>query len=143
VRRLLDGIRRQTSAVGRRQAAHAVGTLLGEGEAIYALLAHEDFARDAAIARLFEELQRHVRGVEGAGDLPHALEAYLAEEFVRCAAILAATGHAVHAAPSTWRSAGAVECNLALQQIATFRTRPMPIELVLLAWCALRGAVAA
>src|SRR5205823_14103286 len=53
VRNLLDGIRRQTSAVGRRQAAHAVGTLLGEGEALYGLLAHVDFARDAAIARLF------------------------------------------------------------------------------------------
>jgi HEAT repeat protein/Na+/melibiose symporter-like transporter len=142
VRKLLDGIRRQTSAVARRQAAHAVGLLLGESDTLYPLLTHEEFSRDAAIARLHEELMKQVRGVAGAEGLALALEAYLAEEYVRCAAILAAAGHAAHAAPSTSHSAQSIECNRALQQIAGFRTRPMAVELVLIAWCALRGTVA-
>ena len=139
---LLDGIGRQGSSVGRRQAAHAIGTLLGEGESLYALLAQEEFTRDAAIARLVDDLQKLVRGVEGASGLSDALDAYLVEDYVRCGALLAATGEAVHAAPSTSRSTAAVECNAALQQIARFDGAPMPVELILIAWCALRGAVA-
>ena len=137
---LLDGIRRQGSPVGRRQAAHAVGTLLGEGESLYALLAQEEFARDSAIARLVEDLQKNLRGVEGAESLPLALEAYLTENYATCCARVASISQAVHDAPSTSRAEAAVECNAALQQIARFDAGPMPVELVLIAWCILKTA---
>src|SRR5207249_2995736 len=133
------GICLQDSPVGRRQAANAVGTLLGEGENLYGLLAQEEFARDAAIARMLEDIQKLARGVDGVRDLSGALEAYLTEDYVRCSRILASAGQAVHAAPSTSRSPSAVECNAALQQIARYDA--VPVEVVLIAWCALRGAV--
>lgn len=139
---LLEGISRQTSPVGRRQAANAVGTLLGEGEALYGLLAQEEFARDAAIARLTDDLQKSMRGVDGAPDLSEALDAYLSEDYGRCTAVLAATAQAVHAAPSTARSHAAVECDAALQQIAQLSEAQPSVELALVAWCAMRGAVA-
>ncbi len=140
---LLQGIGRQSSPVGRRQAANAIGTLLGEGDSLYALLAQEEFTRDAAIARMADDLQKQLRGVEGADSLADALDAYLAEDYGKCAILLAAAAHAVHADPTASRSALAAECNAALQQIAKSSEGAMPVELVLIAWCGLHGAVAA
>lgn len=141
VRPLLEAISHQTSPIARRQIAHAVGTLLGEGEMLYALLAQEEFTRDAAIARLYEDLERGVRGVPGVEALPRALETYLAEDYTGCVSLLAKTGSAVHSVVSTTRSEAAVECNSALQQIAQQQARPIVVEVVLIAWCALHGAV--
>jgi HEAT repeat protein/Na+/melibiose symporter-like transporter len=139
---LLNGIWEQDSPVARRQVAHAIGTLLGEGETLYALLALEEFTRDAAVARLFEEIQKHLRGVDGNVNFGQSLETYVTGEYVRCAATLAEAGQAYHSALSTSHSAASAQCNAALQQIAAPHARPMPLEVVLIAWCALRGALA-
>jgi len=141
IRTLIEGIGRQSSPVGRRQAANAVGTLLGQGELLYSLLAHEDFARDAAITRLAEELQKSTRGIAGASDIPGALEAYVLEDYGKCATMLAAIGQSVHSEPSTSHAASATQCNEVIQAIAAFGPKPIPVELALIAWCALRGAV--
>ncbi|HLJ56669.1 MAG TPA: MFS transporter [Chthonomonadaceae bacterium] len=138
---LLQGIAAQDSPVGRRQAASAVGTLLGEGDALYALLSQEAFGRDAAIARLAEEIQRSLRGGTGAGGLSEALNAYLSEQYGRCCALLASAGTGVQARTTPPRSETAVACSAALGQAAAQAAADVPLELALIAWCALRGAV--
>ena len=139
---LIEGIWEQESPVARRQAAHAIGTLLGEGETLYALLAQDEFTRDASIARLAEEMQKHLRGVDGVRELSPALEAHMNEEYMQCVAILAETSAIYHAALSTSHTVAAVRCKEALQQIARRRSAEVPLEMVLIAWCALRGALA-
>jgi hypothetical protein len=114
---------------------------LGQGELLYSLLAHEDFARDAAITRLAEDLQKATRGISGAIDLPAALEAYVLEAYGKCATMLAAVAQSVHSEPSTSHPAAAMQCNEVVQSIAAFGPDPIPVELALIAWCALRGAV--
>ena len=141
VGRLIAGLSTQESAVARRQIAHAIGILLGEGDLLYGLLAQEEFARDTAVARLFEDIQKDLRGVDGSGDMAQALEAYATEDYTRCASILATAGRAYHEVPSTSHAPAAVQCNSALQQIAT-TPPPMSTETVLVACSALRGAVA-
>ena len=143
IRPLLDGIGRQDSPVGRRQAAHAVGALLGEGDALYALLGQEAFARDAALARMVDDLQKQMRSVKGAEGLSAALDAYLREDYVACTARLASVARAVQASLRRIRPPAAIACCEAVQQIARFDPGAMSVELVLLAWCALRGCVAA
>jgi HEAT repeat protein/Na+/melibiose symporter-like transporter len=58
---LLNSMDRVESPVARKQILNAVGSLMGEGEAFYPLLAQEHFARDEAIARILKEMGRSER----------------------------------------------------------------------------------
>ncbi len=139
---LLKGILGQESSVARRQIAHAIGTIIGEGDALYALLAQEEFTRDAAIARLAEDIRKQLRVREAINALDEALNAYLVEDYATCVTLLSAAGNSTRPIQSSARPPSAMDCEAALQQIAMLDERPISVELALIAWCALRGTAA-
>lgn len=60
---LLASLDRLDSPVARRQVLNAVGMLIGQGEALYPLLALDPFGREASVSKILKEMARP----EGAG----------------------------------------------------------------------------
>ena len=77
---LADQMERLESAVGRKQIAHAIGTLLGVGDTLYGLLSRDEFSRDTAVARLLQEMQRQHK-TAGGGALRTALNTYTTGDY--------------------------------------------------------------
>lgn len=59
--RLLDSLGIVQSPVARKQIINAIGKLLGEEERLYPLLAMEDYDREQAVSRIFQEMIRKDR----------------------------------------------------------------------------------
>lgn len=138
---LLDGLARQGSEVARKQAAHAVGVLIGQGNTLYSLLAQEAFARDAAVARLFEEIQKEVRPYERGRRVQDALDAFVREDYAVCVSILDALAEAYLTTNSAKGDPERLNSARALRHIAQMPEAGLPIEAVLVALFALRSIV--
>jgi HEAT repeat protein len=138
---LLEGLCRLDSAIARKQAAHAIGTLLGEGEGVYGLLSLEEFARDAGVSRLIEEMQKGQRTTSLVARLSAALEAYSAEDYTAC--VQALEQSAAVLTPN--KSAAALQepslRRRTLQLLAGRDAASLPVEAVLIALFALRSLV--
>ena len=78
---LLSRLDALPSPVARKQVGAAVGMLTGQGEAVYRLLSLEETARETAIARLINEMQRRLRGTPAATSLAEISDAYLAGNY--------------------------------------------------------------
>lgn len=87
---LFDRLLILDSIVARKQVAADIGAILGEGTEIYNLLAQEAFARDAAITRLLQEIQRKSKTPTTAVAIAEVQEAFHAEDFARCARTICA-----------------------------------------------------
>src|SRR5207248_6446236 len=78
---LSDRLKALESPVARRQVAHAIGILLGQGEIVYLLLSQDAFTRDALVAKLIGEMQRSSRSASARRTLRVALQAYTEGEY--------------------------------------------------------------
>jgi hypothetical protein len=126
------------SAVARKQVAHAIANLLGEGESVYGLLAQEDFTRDAAVARALQEMQRRLRGTVAADALERGLQAYISGDYAEG---LAALDEAAQTLPEP-ESAAAQRCRRTLNYLTHRASGAIPVETMLLAYAALRQTLA-
>lgn len=130
---LLPGLE---SPIARKQLTSAVGTLLGIGSEVYALLAHEDFARDAALTRLFQELQRRLRSAAASERITALQQDYHLNDYAACLRSLAALVHAD--ADIRELSEREQRCLEVIDRLASSEAAPQPVEAVLLALCAAR-----
>ncbi|HLV80762.1 MAG TPA: MFS transporter, partial [Chthonomonadaceae bacterium] len=78
---LLNRMADLESPVARRQVAHAIGILIGQGETVYPLLSSDAFTRDTLVAKLIGEMQRSSRSVSARRTLRIALQAYTEGEY--------------------------------------------------------------
>ncbi|HZT44398.1 MAG TPA: MFS transporter [Chthonomonadaceae bacterium] len=78
---LLDRMEDLEAPIARRQVAHAIGLLLGQGETVYHLLSRDAFARDELVAKLIGEMQRSSRSASARRTLRVALQAYTEGEY--------------------------------------------------------------
>lgn len=136
---LLDRLSRLESPVARKQVARAIGMLMGIGEGVYGLLAQEEFARDAGVSRLVQEMQRLTRGTPAEPLLRESLTAYTTGDYAGCLRFL---GSAAQQTPElSERGEAGAKRALCAQFLADLRTRlpeEPPLESVLLAFQALR-----
>lgn len=127
------------SVVARKQVAHAIGTLMGQGEVLYGLLSRTDFTRDTAISRLIQEMQRKLRGSRSGGaDLGSALDAYMSGSYGDCVRLLDAAACAV---PGRSDSETQELCRAVVAKLARLQTESLSTEAALLAILALHGLV--
>jgi HEAT repeat protein/MFS family permease len=139
---LLDRLPSLESVVARKQVAHAVGALLGEGEGTYALLSGEDFARDMAVSRMLHEIQRRLRSTPDAvRHVQAALDAYIAGDYAAAAHALAAAAQRIAATPG--EPPRRALCRRVLSALAAPEYGPVPLEAVLVAFFALQVLVSA
>lgn len=59
---LLQSLPLLESPIARKQVAHAIGRLLGQGDMAYALLSQDDMTREASISKFLQEYLRSVTG---------------------------------------------------------------------------------
>ncbi len=85
---LLEALDRVDSPVARRQMLNAIGSLMGEAQTFYPLLAQEPYARDQAVSRIIGEMARRAgdapRGSSGIRSKCHfdeVQEAYVSEDY--------------------------------------------------------------
>jgi HEAT repeat protein len=134
---LLDRLNALASSTARRQVAHAIGRLIGQGETAYSLLSHDESARDDALARLTHDLQRPLRSTPEAGAVREAQEACITGDY---GAALSALRPIVQEHPLA--APAVTPCDVALQEFANWLLEydgSAPAEIVLLTFCALRG----
>jgi HEAT repeat protein/MFS family permease len=98
---LLGHLAQIESPVARKQVAHAIATLLGEGEAVYTLLSLEAYARDSAISRLVGEMQKLPHLTPAATrTLQVALKTYTEGNYTACLRALGRVARALPLQPS-------------------------------------------
>ena len=78
---LLSRLDALPSPVARKQVGAAIGMLTGQGESVYRLLSLEETARETAVARLINEMQKRLRGTPAATSLAEISDAYLAGNY--------------------------------------------------------------
>ena len=137
---LLDTLRLLKSPIARKQVAHAIGRLLGQGDLAYSLLSQREMDREASIKKLLQEFHRAVSG--SAADRPlRVAQKALAEGDMRCC--VRGLNRAVRAlVPQD--SSEAVSpiyalCREYLDLIATEKPGDLTVETMVTAYCALNG----
>ena len=126
------------SEVARKQVAHAIGRLLGQGESVYALLSQDPMTRDGSVTRLLQELQKALPASGPDPDLPLALKAYTTGDNQACLQALHRASHALPPSETPPEEAQQALCRRFLEVIGDLTAEP-PAEAVLLAFCALSG----
>jgi hypothetical protein len=139
---LADRLEELESAVARKQVAHAIGRLLGVGDSLYGLLSREEFARDEAVARLLQEIQRHLKA-QGGGALRTIMNTYTLGDYAACVRAALQAGQetesatASNAATDLRRPVYDLLVHIATRSDAVGNAPSL--ESTLLALCALRG----
>lgn len=131
VPRLLDSLLTLDSPLARRQITSALGTLLGEGDLLYSLLAQESFARDASVSRILQDAQKRLRDAPIAAELDSALGYYVGGDYKEFVSVLATVGHQL---PTEFPLPQTVLAHLHSQKQDVF-----PAECALLALAAFRS----
>ncbi len=141
---LAHGLGDLDSPIARKQISHAIGRLLGQGDIAYALLSQDPMSRDASVDKLLQETIRSVASGPAELALRIAQKAYASGEIRDCLRALnraarslasADNEHAPAAEEPDYRSL----CRRYLEQISSTGSDELPLEAILLAFCALHG----
>ena len=127
------------SEVARKQVAHAIGRLLGQGESVYTLLSQDPMTRDTTVARLLQERQRSLPAAAADRTLRVALKAYTTGDYRACLRALHRVAHALTPPEAAGEDQAHALCRRFLEDLGTTTTFAPPVEAVLLAFCALNG----
>lgn len=78
---LVDNLNRVQSSVARKQVAVAIASLIGAKETLYPLLSKEAFAREDAVAKILQDVQRRIKSTPDMPEVEGLLESYLTSDY--------------------------------------------------------------
>lgn len=136
---LLSSLQTLGSEVARKQVAHAIGRLLGQGESVYTLLSQDPMTRDASIARLLQEIQKSLAGSAAVRTLRVALKAHTTGDAPGCLRALQRVARTLTPPHPGNEDPAHALCRHFLEEAGARVTESTPVEVVLLACCALSG----
>jgi len=132
------------SQIARKQVAHAVGRLLGQGDLAYSLLSQDPMTRDGSIQKLLQDIHRNVTGPTPDRALKVAIKAHATGDIKACLRSLNRMARATQCDPETANrnESGILYhtlCQRFLEQVSAEFNGDIPAESLLIAFCALNG----
>ena len=136
---LIPALQQLGSPIARRQVAHAIGRLIEQGDMAYALLSQDAMTRDASIEKLITDLRKSAPSQAAEATLRVVQKAHSNGDMQDCLRAMARLVRTASSSDEDAETGPQMLCRRCLEEIA--HSEEQTPEAVLLAFCALKGAI--